>query len=596
MARRITRRAQSVVPFGVGSIVEFENEALMPTGLDAWPDLRAERIYDDRLASRLHVKYFCLPPPKPERGGPAGTMAPLPYVRFPQWHFCPRCRALRKVPLFENQRPRCDNAMRSPRLGDKPTCAERPERSRPRVIPLRFLAVCSEGHVEDFPWSAWAHSRADEGGLAKATSCGNEVLYYYSTKRGGLGGLIVSCDHCGRKRSLFGATAKGGLKGWPCTGQRPWLGEGGAEKCLAEPTQDGPPVMLGIQRGASNFYFPEVSSSILIPPYSTRLRQVLNDGRVMQALEDASGADGEVAESVFTAFASLYSLEPDLLREAFTARRQEEAAAGDATEASFRHAEYLALGQERREKDDALTCRPQDMAAYAPLVQEAFVAVTLVERLTETRALTGFSRIEPGERRSRALSLERVRWRPAFRVRGEGIFLRLSSTRLAAFEQASARRLDPMLGRAVEVDRSPLPLGPGLVLVHTLAHLLIKRLSFEAGYGASSIRERIYYAPTADETTMGGLLLYTAAGDAEGTLGGLVGLGRAGVLERVVAGALEDARWCGSDPICRESPGQGPESLNLAACHACSLLPETSCEFQNRTLDRTAVLEYFGRA
>ena len=118
-----------------------------------------------------------------------------------------------------------------------------------------------------------------------------------------------------------------------------------------------------------------------------------------------------------------------------------------------------------------------------------------------------------------------------------------------------------------------------------LRHLLIARLSFEAGYGMSSIRERIYSSPKGSEHRMGGMLLYTAAGDADGTLGGLVGLGRSGMLERVVAGALEDARWCGSDPICMESRGQGPDSLNLAACHACALLPETSCEFQNRTLE-----------
>ena len=178
-------------------------------------------------------------------------------------------------------------------------------------------------------------------------------------------------------------------------------------------------------------------------------------------------------------------------------------------------------------------------------------------------------------------------------MRGEGIFLGIDTNRLADLEHRSAPRLRDMLERAREVDRSPLPLSPGLVLLHSLAHLLIARLSFEAGYGMSSIRERIYSSPKGSEHRMGGMLLYTAAGDADGTLGGLVGLGRSGMLERVVAGALEDARWCGSDPICMESRGQGPDSLNLAACHACALLPETSCEFQNQTLDRQTVTEFF---
>ena len=92
---------------------------------------------------------------------------------------------------------------------------------------------------------------------------------------------------------------------------------------------------------------------------------------------------------------------------------------------------------------------------------------------------------------------------------------------------------------------------------------------------------------------MAGILLYTAAGDSDGTLGGLVRLGRPGTLERIVQGALKDARWCGSDPICVESRGQGPDSLNLAACHTCSLLPETSCDFQNLVFDKRAVQQYF---
>ena len=82
-----TRRSQSVVPFGVGSIMEFEDEAMMQAGLEVWPEREALRLYDDRLAQRLKVTHFRVPPPKIEKGGVPGTMAPLPYVRFPKWHF-----------------------------------------------------------------------------------------------------------------------------------------------------------------------------------------------------------------------------------------------------------------------------------------------------------------------------------------------------------------------------------------------------------------------------------------------------------------------------------------------------------------------------
>ena len=87
------------------------------------------------------------------------------------------------------------------------------------------------------------------------------------------------------------------------------------------------------------------------------------------------------------------------------------------------------------------------------------------------------------------------------------------------------------------------------------------------------------------------MLIYTAAGDSEGTMGGLVRMGKPGNLEPTILSALERAQWCSSDPVCMElgEKGQGPGSMNLAACHSCGLLPETACETFNRFLDRALV-------
>ena len=96
------------------------------------------------------------------------------------------------------------------------------------MVPLRFVAVCPTGHIEDFPWVAWAHTSAGEE-LAGVSGCGEDGLYFYPTKRGGLSGLMVACGVCKKKRSLLGATNQGGLKGWKCTGNRPWLGKEASE-------------------------------------------------------------------------------------------------------------------------------------------------------------------------------------------------------------------------------------------------------------------------------------------------------------------------------------------------------------------------------
>jgi hypothetical protein len=181
-------------------------------------------------------------------------------------------------------------------------------------------------------------------------------------------------------------------------------------------------------------------------------------------------------------------------------------------------------------------------------------------------------------------------------VHGEGIFLTLNKERVQqwlsqghpALELLEARFNKRLEERGVD----PRAIPPQFILVHTLAHLLIRQLSFECGYGTSSLRERIYCQQEGDEW-MCGILLYTAAGDVDGTMGGLVSQGHPGRLEMIVENALEEARWCSSDPLCRESEGQGTDSLNLAACHACGLLPETSCEEGNRLLDRNAVLTFW---
>jgi hypothetical protein len=150
------------------------------------------------------------------------------------------------------------------------------------------------------------------------------------------------------------------------------------------------------------------------------------------------------------------------------------------------------------------------------------------------------------------------------------------------------------------MQRVDLEGGAIKVLLHSFAHLLIRQLAYDSGYDSSSISERIYASNGSNG--MAGILLYTASGDSEGTLGGLVRQGRPEYLPSTINAALENGRYCSSDPLCIESTGQGLNSLNLAACHACSLLPETSCEMSNMLLDRALIighpenlqLAYFG--
>jgi hypothetical protein len=99
------------------------------------------------------------------------------------------------------------------------------------------------------------------------------------------------------------------------------------------------------------------------------------------------------------------------------------------------------------------------------------------------------------------------------------------------------------------------------------------------------LRERLY---AADD--MAGVLIYTATSDSAGSLGGLVAQGEPEPLDRAVRSAVRRAGWCSSDPLCMEAEAAGTTGTNLAACHACVMLPETSCEHNNILLDRALLV------
>jgi len=235
----------------------------------------------------------------------------------------------------------------------------------------------------------------------------------------------------------------------------------------------------------------------------------------------------------------------------------------------------------------------------------------LVERLREVRALIGFTRIQsPGdfvdageipEEYQVKLSRNAPKWVPTTEVKGEGIFLQFQEAAIRQWEQLpdviehekqswSAHQQWCRI-RSLDPDKVRFP-GIRYMLLHSFSHALMRQLAIECGYNAASLRERLYSKrPNEENGPMAGLLIYTAAPDSEGTLGGLVSLGEPATLGYHIAQALEQVRLCASDPLCAEhTPFQGTASLHWAACHACLFSPETSCERGNKYLDRSLLI------
>lgn len=581
--RRVLRRSQAVVPFGVGAVLDLAHESLMAAGLDAWPHPAdpGDQIRDPRLAASLGVSHFRMPPAATRPDGRQGDR--LPFVRFPRWHFCPRCGALHRVGPDRRRLPRCSSEIS---LTAAKPCTSRAERSRPVVRPLRFVVACENGHVEDFPWVAWVHSGKGNS-LDRAATCSDPRIFRKATGRGGLAGFLVLCASCdSAPRSLAGAASPGGVTGLTCEGRRPWLGDTNHEPDSCDLT------LRMLQRGAVSFHFSRVASSLLIPPWSSRIEKVLDDPRWREFL--VADAGREIIEKV----ARVEGVDPDLLNEALR-RRQQVQPAPETSELGFRRDEYRALQVRTTSSDDSLVLSSQNLDEYESFLTGYFDKIILVKKLAETRALVGFSRIQPDSRSPfdvtwDQLAVRRKSWLPAYQVFGEGIFLVLKPARVRAWSEQAGGMLTQLLQRARENAGRRFrvaELVPHHVLLHTLAHLLMRRLSFECGYGSSALRERLYVAGgELDGNWMAGILIYTAAGDAQGTLGGLVEQGKPGRFEQVLCNSLLEAHWCSADPLCRSSSGQGTDSLNLAACHTCALVPETSCEEGNRLLDRVAVI------
>lgn len=231
--------------------------------------------------------------------------------------------------------------------------------------------------------------------------------------------------------------------------------------------------------------------------------------------------------------------------------------------------------------------------------------ISLIHKVREVQALVGFSRLEPldddnsnngGKIKKVLIKEDSTNWYPGYDVRGEGIFIELDEDAIDAWRTNNIgvqRRVDHLnenYAKSYYGDIRPRTISAKFLLLHTLSHLLMKQLSFECGYSIASIKERIYCSEASEGKNMSGILIYTASGDSEGTMGGLVRQGRPDTFPTIFKRAIESAMTCSNDPVCSLSMGQGRDSLNLSACYACTLVPETSCEEFNVFLDRGVIV------
>lgn len=594
------RPSQLIYTFGVGALLDLPNMSALILGLDDWDTRYCTEILEERLLGAIQrrlgpqVKKLQLPPMSFDNDSrdPTAAAIGVPVAPFPRWLRCPLCDALATIDsgifglVQDPWRPEKTRYVHS-------QCTK-PTSMPPTAFAVRFLLACREGHLTDFPWIEFVHKQS--------VPCTAAILTLREFGAAGdASDIIVKCTTCGSERRMADAfdSASFAIK---CNGHHPHLRKTDSKTC-PEPART-------ILLGASNSWFPLVMSALSLPP-STQDKLALLVAEFWKDLKDIPTLDVVAyvtAPSRMPAFADFTSAQ---IWDAIQAHKQLNTESKE-SDTDLKLAEWTILNQDpppAATKDFRIT-RVAPPNGFSCLFEDTI----LLERLREVRALLAFTRIESkgdfaeaahvDDDRQTPLCRQSPTWLPASEVRGEGIFLRFKEEPLQEWEQRPAvRQLEQEFlsaHKAWRQLRKQNPPGAGFpsirfVLLHSLSHALMRQISLECGYTAASVRERLYCRTVGEKLgPMAGILIYTAASDSEGTLGGLVQLGQPVTLGRQIQNTLESMRICGADPLCAEhSPIADGRSIHGACCHACLFAPETSCERGNRFLDRTTLVATF---
>ena len=582
MSTQDIRPSQFITTYGPGAIIEATGGPGVLRDLGSVDIFRAHRptdfeIPEPRLSRLLGGAGFVRIPTNAELGQPAilGTYAAN---SFPNWSLC----VTHGVLYQQAGRPGC------------PRCSDQSDRKARREA-VRFVRACGDGHLDDVDWPHLVSHRTE----------GCRPAYMLWVGGGGaLRNISVVCPDCEAPANLGRAYAVT----HSCSGRFP-------EQGPQRPGCDKPARIL--QRGAANLRVADVVSALTIPETDTRLHQLLATQIVRAALlapvptthdEIIQRLSALVENGLLRAAMrdeiSHYSA-ADVLR-AFSEVQQASVAAQAGT--GFRNAELIQL-----EKAAADGAPPQSRGSnsqrhfevrlsdtrFVNLTADIQLRVAAVSRLKIVNAQTSYRRLvnsEPEDNRpvSVALSHPDRDWLPAVELFGEGVFVdapgvsaeTLLGLGIAAQGWSLADRSTHAdhIQALAPADSASNEIHPLYVWWHTLGHRLMRALALDSGYGSAALRERVYANVDPDLGRIrGGVLIYTAQPGGDGTLGGLVSSTRR--FETILSNALDGLDHCSNDPLCSEQHF-ALGNANGAACYACLLLSETSCEMRNMSLDR----------
>ncbi len=602
------RLAQLIQAFGPGALVDLPDKSVMIKGLGGWPlksgNREMRRIEEPRLVNYLTsllrmgtdgiswledgVTLSLYEPPLKDSSPVNFGKSAVPAVIYPRWQII--------VDPDDPSRQRLERYT----SGEK-------AKSKKGVVrtPVRWLAACKKGHIDDVNWRNFAHRGR--------TDC-QQTMFFRDEGTGGDPQFTWIACECGQAaRRLSELYTQGAPLGY-CDGRRPWLDKYETFRC-GEP-------LVAMTRGAINNYYPQILRLIALPQQADAVQLLveafLSNFDEVQSEVQATGPVKFGDHKIKQAFKGLGGAEIWRALQAVRAR-------------SSVHAPSLKAENPKVEEFDVLSSGGRVIGSeklgsrlFAETLNDAewridnlqrtnFIsALVKVHRLCEVSSLYGFTRIEPArspfDDTLEEITLEvegqplddKIRWLPAMEQFGEGLFLKLDCSLIRARCKEISPANDALSQleirynewAAKEANRRPFP-GREYVFAHSLAHMLIEQISLDAGYPSTSLVERIY-ALSSDhsaEVHKLGILIYAAGGGSQGTLGGLIQ--QAPRIPALIRNGLDRINVCGNDPICGSQSHilTGDDGLiNGAACHGCLFVAETSCEKRNMLLDRRSLI------
>ncbi len=471
---------------------------------------------------------------------------------FPKWSLCPSHGVLyRYQSQSKKSCPNCPAA--------KSTFGAW-EQSRQQAI--SFVMVCEQGHLQDVSWPFLLH----QGGPHQ--DCKSDHLLWRGVG-GPLRGVSLVCPKCRSEARLADLYHRD----HPCGGFFP-------ERRMRETCKTRARIS---QRAAADLYLPEVLSALTLPRGDSLLYHALRHDSVANTVATFLKI-GSLTEDLWEVILG-NSRVPEEVRRILSAASLEERQ--KVAEAVTRESEPVTTDQARAEElralcEAAATGLPRSSnfeidptSAGVFSLGPVRLRVTPVHRLRMVSAQLGYRRLG-GPVVETLFKANANRWFPGVEQFGEGLFLQLLDPldENGPVWRAWATRFEQ--GDTVGHH-------PRMVWWHSLSHRLIRALAVDSGYSAASVRERLYV-----DGDNGGLLIYAVQPGGDGTLGGLIAL--VPRFDRILAAALAHLDSCSNDPLCGEQQ-IAENRQNGAACYACSLLSETSCEMRNFSLDRNLLVE-----